>query len=728
MIVIPQEYSFQLYRGDSAEEKFLVQDINPEDYTSVLIRIEAKEFVTGKILFAIDILPSDPGNNWAENEVVVNFFPAHTQNIPGESNILIKYDLEVTRVSPSGTKVNTAFFGNIQLIADVTVGNPVILPTTIIEILDKLASTVIPLGSSLIGVSALFWDSITGTPNGTVESVLRFLWNNKINTLISPLGNRLIKTTSSGTTISETGIAVSGENDVSGIRDLTIGRDLFVSGKIVSQGNLIEGDVIQVKDKNIELGKVETPDDDTADGGGFTLLGLTNKTFQWLKAKTSWVSSESIELISGKNFLIDGIEYVLYKLLSFPGSNIPGTVLSTTGSSLEFIVPPTAPVTSVNSKTGEVDLSGDYYDKDQINSIIEDLMPASITTDSVPEGSLNKYYSDGLVKSMVLSGLGSGVNAPISNSDPLLSALAKLQSQINNVNSPLGILDSKWSPRKIILSPSEPWFRKDLDHIFNIENVPLLVPALRNIKWEIGATTVFNVTGFAPGAVTRLQLEDSLTGRNVLRTLLEDYHFSKSYVPSTNADGADSDTEFSAWGFIVRIASDIGTGANAPKIGQEFRIRYNSSLGNTLSVTNRYISIDKDTSSLAVTGTGTIEICPYRIATGGIPNANQARWRKNGEAGLMTPGSTYYAGTDLVEVPPNSRVRDRDQAHLHVYNAYQDGAGGVTGSGSIPYTYSSYYSSNPVSNNTDGTPRNGPGTRGRSVIEYLYGNAVIYIS
>ena len=255
----------------------------------------------------------------------------------------------------------------------------------------------------------------------------------------------------------------------------------------------------------------------------------------------------------------------------------------------------------------------------------------------------------------------------------------------------------------------------------------MLVPLLRNTKYEIGSASIFNVTGFSSGSVTRLQLEDTVTARNLLRTLLEDYQFSKSYTASTNADGSDSDSEFSSWGMIVRIASDIGTNTNAPKVGQEFRVKYLTSLANTLSVTNRYICIEKDTSSLATTGTGTIEIYPFRIASEGTPTTTSAKWRKISEAGLMTPGSVFYSGTDLVEVPANARVRDRFQSFV-----IQPDGNPITGGSNIPTSGGSYgllsvSPLSPSSTGTDGTLRPGPNTRQRSGVAYLYGCGKIYV-
>jgi len=82
--------------------------------------------------------------------------------------------------------------------------------------------------------------------------------------------------------------------DVTG--NLTVSGDLTVSGTTTT----IDTTTLTVEDKNIELGKVSTPTDTTADGGGLTLKGATDKTFQWLDATDSWTSSEHIALPDNK--------------------------------------------------------------------------------------------------------------------------------------------------------------------------------------------------------------------------------------------------------------------------------------------------------------------------------------------------------------------------------------------------------------------------------------------
>ena len=63
------------------------------------------------------------------------------------------------------------------------------------------------------------------------------------------------------------------------------------TGNVVMSGNLtvngttttIDTTNLIVEDKNIEMGSVDSPTDSTADGGGITLKGTTDKTILWEK-------------------------------------------------------------------------------------------------------------------------------------------------------------------------------------------------------------------------------------------------------------------------------------------------------------------------------------------------------------------------------------------------------------------------------------------------------------
>ena len=77
-------------------------------------------------------------------------------------------------------------------------------------------------------------------------------------------------------------------------------NDLTVNGT----NTVINTTTLQVEDKNLELGKVSTPSDTTADGGGITLKGATDKTFNWVDANDAWTSSEHIHVGDNKKLYV----------------------------------------------------------------------------------------------------------------------------------------------------------------------------------------------------------------------------------------------------------------------------------------------------------------------------------------------------------------------------------------------------------------------------------------
>jgi hypothetical protein len=83
---------------------------------------------------------------------------------------------------------------------------------------------------------------------------------------------------------------------------LTVSGDLTVNGTTTT----INSTTLTVDDKNIELGSVSSPSDTTADGGGITLKGSTDHTFNWVNSTDAWTSSEHINLASGKEYKING--------------------------------------------------------------------------------------------------------------------------------------------------------------------------------------------------------------------------------------------------------------------------------------------------------------------------------------------------------------------------------------------------------------------------------------
>ena len=69
---------------------------------------------------------------------------------------------------------------------------------------------------------------------------------------------------------------------------ITIPGNLTVSGTTTT----VDTVNLTVKDKNIELGVVSTPSNTTADGGGITLKGASDKTITWVNSTGAWTFNQ----------------------------------------------------------------------------------------------------------------------------------------------------------------------------------------------------------------------------------------------------------------------------------------------------------------------------------------------------------------------------------------------------------------------------------------------------
>jgi hypothetical protein len=97
-------------------------------------------------------------------------------------------------------------------------------------------------------------------------------------------------------------VLVTDGTDVSWSDNLTLAGDLTVNGTTTT----INTQDLLVEDKNIIIGNVDTPTDLTADGGGITLKGSTDKTINWVDSTDAWTLSENVNIASGKEYRIDG--------------------------------------------------------------------------------------------------------------------------------------------------------------------------------------------------------------------------------------------------------------------------------------------------------------------------------------------------------------------------------------------------------------------------------------
>jgi len=135
--------------------------------------------------------------------------------------------------------------------------------------------------------------------------------------------------------------------------NLTISGNLTVNGTTT---NLNSTNLV-IEDKNIILGDTASPTDVTADGGGITLKGATDKTFNWVDATDAWTSSEHINLASGKTLKYNGTDLVAAQ------SGNSGKYLTTDGTSTSWATlssysAPTLGSTSIASGATVTTISG----------------------------------------------------------------------------------------------------------------------------------------------------------------------------------------------------------------------------------------------------------------------------------------------------------------------------------------------------------------------------------
>jgi len=166
----------------------------------------------------------------------------------------------------------------------------------------------------------LYYGEGTGGAGGTATSILAIGGSGAFTTLSSTQtisGNKTFTGTLDFSSATIATLETTG--------NVTVGGNLTVNGTV----STINSTTVSVDDKNLELGSTASPSDATADGGGITLKGATDKTFNWIDSTDSWTSSEHIDLASGKEFKIAGTSVLSGSTL---GSGVTGSSLTSVGT------------------------------------------------------------------------------------------------------------------------------------------------------------------------------------------------------------------------------------------------------------------------------------------------------------------------------------------------------------------------------------------------------------
>jgi len=108
-------------------------------------------------------------------------------------------------------------------------------------------------------------------------------------------------------------------------QNVILAANLTVNGTTTT----IDTQNLDVEDKNITIGKVSTPSDTTADGGGITLKGASDKTITWTDSTDSWDFNQHVNAATGKEFKINNVSVLSATAL---GSSVVGSSLTSVGT------------------------------------------------------------------------------------------------------------------------------------------------------------------------------------------------------------------------------------------------------------------------------------------------------------------------------------------------------------------------------------------------------------
>ena len=143
---------------------------------------------------------------------------------------------------------------------------------------------------------------------------------------------------------------------------VTFQKNVTISGLLTVEGDIttIKSTTLEVDDINITLGRTANATNVTAEGGGITLKGATDKTIIWESEHDAWVFSENINLASTKQLLVDGS--AVYAPLASP--TFSGTV-NATGATLN--------ASTLTASTVAIDDSTNVATNAAVKEAIDDL-------------------------------------------------------------------------------------------------------------------------------------------------------------------------------------------------------------------------------------------------------------------------------------------------------------------------------------------------------------------
>ena len=254
----------------------------------------------------------------------------------------------------SGANLTSLTAGNLTgTIPSAVLGNSTVYVGTTAVLLNRSSGSLALTGITSIdgsAASASKSTNLVGGNNTTLLGSVPYQSNTDTTTLLSPnvsTTKNFLSQTGTGTngaapvwsTVTKSDVGLgnventalstwagsSNITTVGTLTSLTVSGDLTVNGTTTT----INSTTLTVDDKNIELGSVSVPTDVTADGGGITLKGTTDKTINWTNATGDFDVSENWDLASGKVYKINNTSVLSGTTL---GSGVVNSSLTSVGT------------------------------------------------------------------------------------------------------------------------------------------------------------------------------------------------------------------------------------------------------------------------------------------------------------------------------------------------------------------------------------------------------------
>jgi hypothetical protein len=255
------------------------------------------------------------------------------------STVVIKIDGATEQtVDANGVNLATGGYYSINgssVLNATTLGSAVVNSSlTSVGTITSLAATTAVATNLSTGNAVITGGSLNNTTVGaTTHNTGRFTTVTATTVNAGTIGNSgatltgTLSTATQNSVTTMTGLTGFGTSGVT----TTAAGDLTVSGNLNINGTTtnINTTNLVVEDKNIILADVTSPTDVTADGAGITIKGATDKTFNWVDATDAWTSSEDLNLLTGKQYEINGTSVLTATTL---GSGVTASSLTSVGT------------------------------------------------------------------------------------------------------------------------------------------------------------------------------------------------------------------------------------------------------------------------------------------------------------------------------------------------------------------------------------------------------------